>query len=443
MRYQHTHEEVADFFNKMGFPRRKSGQSGRWTGPAVAAFYRNPILFGKPFRNAKITAKKYETGRRRSVKNPDGPIHIDRPDLAFLDQAIEPLLKARFEHNSRAYRRARDAGDPLEGVARNRSRFPGHCLRCWYCGREYVWGANGQRDRLMCGGARQHLCWNSTGVDGNAITAAVTAAIVDAIEKLPGIEAQLLSMLEEANHQHHGGEQKLAHLRSRLAGNKEQQQNLAGAVARRRDNESLIMEMDRLVNEAKRINSEIAEVERSMVSPVVPKDLNEIIASFRAILAHDVGSYELAALLRPMVVSMDTHLVRLIDSAKPIPRTRVVLNLLANWPDLGSVPTSAEVLTITLNIDGNAPFPQRCKVREAAVDLIQQGMTQRQAAARLGVKQPVIEQAARLSRMMSERGLDTPFVPVISPDELGPKHRRHLHHRYKFQPLEGYVPRPL
>jgi len=443
MEYAHSSEEVAEFLNSTDLAPGPLSRTGRWTGPAVVRFFKNTILFGRPFRNDKITVKNYETGRRRSQKNPEGRIEIERPDLAFLDPAVEPLLKARFDHYSRTYKRAQVTGDPLEGVARNRSRFPGHCLRCWYCGREYVWGGNGQRDRLMCGGSRQRVCWNSSGVDAASITTAVTTAIVNMIENLPRVETQLVAMIEKAGFLKDGGTKKVEKLESELKTNQEYQENLAPAIACVPDNEALLAELRRLVNARDQITSDLAQAKKTAITPRLPKDLIEITQAFRDILKHDANSYELASLLRPMVISMETHLVRLIDSKKPIPRTRVVLNLLASWPDTASVPIAQELFTVALTVDNEATVPQRARVRETAVRLLEEGCKQRDAAAKLGVTQPAIERACRLTRMMAERNLDTPFVPVISPDELGTKHRRHKHQRYRFQTRDGYVPCPL
>ena len=51
--------------------------------------------------------------------------------------------------------------------------------------------------------------------------------------------------------------------------------------------------------------------------------------------------------------------------------------------------------------------------------------------------------ALKLSRLMRERGLDSPYQPLAAPPEGYGKLRRHKNSNYRFEPEEGYGPPPL
>ena len=136
--------EVADYFNEISFPLGQYRRNEKWDGKMVRQFYGNTLLAGRPGRGFKRTMKFHGTGRRRSVTNPDGAFLRDEPHLAHLDpeefDALNAFLKQR---NANYGRKPVDGQDPLKDVPRKRTRFPGQHARCYYCGRQFVWGGNG------------------------------------------------------------------------------------------------------------------------------------------------------------------------------------------------------------------------------------------------------------------------------------------------------------
>ena len=142
-----------------------------WDGAMVRRYFASPILKGKPERGNLRTQKQFETGKRRCVKNPDGPVVIDLPHLQIIpENEFDELNSLLKEKNAKQGRKPYANGnDPLKGVPRKRTRFPGQHARCWYCGRILVWGGNGVKDHLQCSGSRLYKCWNSIGVKGQLI----------------------------------------------------------------------------------------------------------------------------------------------------------------------------------------------------------------------------------------------------------------------------------
>jgi len=89
--------------------------------------------------------------------------------------------------------------------------------------------------------------------------------------------------------------------------------------------------------------------------------------------------------------------------------------------------------------------PEREQIREEAVRLAAQGLTQRQIASQLpdNTPQPVVQLSLALHHKMKELGLESPYILLLEPPDDYPKLRRHKHPKYHFQPLEGYQPPEL
>lgn len=124
-----------------------------------------------------------------------------------------------------------------------------------------------------------------------------------------------------------------------------------------------------------------------------------------------------------------------------MPRAKVKLTLDGIVPDAQHVPALGELLMRELTIDlFDHPF-QRERIREKAVRLAAQGLTQRQIAAQLTeekLDQPVVQEALVLDRKMKELQLDTPYVLVTNPPSDYGKLRRWKNPKYDFRPREGY-----
>ena len=124
---------VADYFNSVGFPTGPYCSNEVWDGKMIRRFYKNPKLKGKPERGNMHTKKKHEFGRRRSVKNPEGPVSIEVPSLELIPaDEFDALNAALSEKNKKLGRKPNANGeDPLKGIQRKRTRFPGQHTQCW------------------------------------------------------------------------------------------------------------------------------------------------------------------------------------------------------------------------------------------------------------------------------------------------------------------------
>ena len=152
-----------------------------------------------------------------------------------------------------------------------------------------------------------------------------------------------------------------------------------------------------------------------------------------------VDSPEFGDLMRQLVPDIHVYLVRLCDGGHLLPRAKVKLTLAGIVPDVKYTPEVGHLLTRERTLDLFEP-PQRERIREEAVRLTAEGLSQRQAAGLLAEKptQPAVEHALALDRKMRTLGLESPYVIVREPPEDYGKLRRHKNQKYRFEPLEDY-----
>jgi hypothetical protein len=75
--------------------------------------------------------------------------------------------------------------------------------------------------------------------------------------------------------------------------------------------------------------------------------------------------------------------------------------------------------------------------RRRILELRAGGMSEKQASKACGIAIAAAQKAAGLQRQMDSLGLTDPYVSVQEPPDDYGKFRRHLHMRYRFEPLEG------
>ena len=439
---------VADWFNQQGVPVGDYCRRSTWNGPMVRRFFRNPILKGQPGRGFRHTVKHYETGRRVSVKNPNGPIFRDEPHLVHVDPVEFDDVNARLDaKNARVGRKPVHGVDPRWQVPRKRTRFPGQHSCCWYCGRQYVWGGNGLRENLMCKGSREGLCWNSVGYSGALASERLLQIISSEFYQSNGFDEQYREIVQRARLDVGGG----------LTDRRNQLRRDAESLAKRRDNvkaviaamglQSLTQEMlDEVEAEEIRLAAETRALERlESRAPELPDsitDLREMFEASQRRLAMD--SPEFGDLMRHLVPDIHVYVVRLVDGGHLLPRARVRLALDGIVSDAGLVPALRPLLSRMVTIDLFEP-PQRERIREQAVRLAADGLGPKAITQRIPERPTTtaVQNALALQRTMEELGLTTPYVTVLQPPDDYPKLRRHKNSKYRFTRLDGYQPPSL
>jgi hypothetical protein len=409
----------------------------------VRRITRNPLLKGMPGRGFKCTVKHHETGRRVAVKNPDGPKFWECPHLAHWDAEEFDEINAQLDEANRGMgRKPVNGHDPLWRVPRKTTRFPGQHARCWYCGRPCVWGGNGIGGNLMCNGSRQWACWNSFGFSGSLAAQKVVEAITAELAALDGFDDQFREILEAASRASNADPARLwAELDRDEKEVMRKQENLLAAITDfgpKPEFRDKLAELEAQQRELARRRRNLERLrDQGLNLPGSIADLRRMFDEKFLGLAHE--SPELGDLLRLVVPQFHVYLVRLCDGGHPLPRARVTLNLGGIVPDTKHVPAMESLLTRVLTLDLFEP-QQRERIRKEVVRLAAKGLEQRQIALQLPEKatQAAVSKACVLTRMMEERGLDTPFEIVMEPPPDYLKLRRHLNPKYRFQVEEGY-----
>ncbi|HUE74538.1 MAG TPA: hypothetical protein VMP01_26965 [Pirellulaceae bacterium] len=381
---------VADYFNEVGFPTGPAAKTKtKWDGTLVLSYYRNTLLKGMPARGKRHSVKHHESGRRNAVRNPDGPQYRHEPHLAFVEPSEFDLVVELLDKKNEKYRRARcEDEDPRYRTPRKRTRSFGQHARCWYCGRHYVWGANGRTDNLMCSGSRKWKCWNSIGFNGPLAAEKLVAAITARLDRIDGIDQQFRDLVCAAQSNDQGV---LEHRRAKLLRDEvslaRAKENLGEAIAKWGPNEMLRDKLAELETREKCLAGERyyleSAVERKLDVPESAAQLRSLLyAEFRRVA---INSYEFGELLRELVPEIHVYLVRLFDGGHLLPRAKVRLNLLGSIADAESIPGLRELLDEELTLDLFEP-PQREAIRLDAVRLDAGGLDQRQIARELGSK---------------------------------------------------------
>lgn len=440
---------ASDWLLEKGVPVGPYCRSGKWTGAMVRRLFQNPILKGKPGRGFRHTVKHHETGRRVSVPNPKGPKFYECPHLAFFPEAELDMLNARLaEKNAKNGRSESREEDPLLRVPRKRTRFPGQHARCYYCGRDYVWGGNGVTENLMCTGARGRHCWDSIGFNGEIAALTLVNAITGLFQQLTGFEHQFTELVQSASEHDAGGySERWARMirEEKLIATHEERLTAAILEGKAQFLKDKLAELE---DRQKRLGVERAYLERARAKPLaIPGRIADIWGMLQAEFARlTAKSPDFGDLMRRLVPEFFVYLVRSCDGGHPVPRARVRLNLAGCIDGAAANPKLLEWFSRTLTIDLFKP-PQREIIRPAAVALAvaNPGMSHRAIAGALSGKPTAtaVGNALALHKKMVEMGLSEPYQFVPSPPADYTKLRRHLHPLYRFEPLPGYVPPSL
>ena len=156
------YSEVADWLVERGVPRPPYARSPRWKGKSVSQLIHNPILKGDRERNRKISKRVNKTGQRKSVAAPPSELLVRHCEhLTFIEPACyDQLIKMLDERNSKYKRKGIDGVDTRKNVPKKRTVWPGQHIYCGICGRMYVYGGHGQKDHLICSGAKDYAAFS-------------------------------------------------------------------------------------------------------------------------------------------------------------------------------------------------------------------------------------------------------------------------------------------
>lgn len=435
-----TYQDVADWLNEELVPVGPYCRIAFWTCRMVSRITHNKILKGERTRNNVKSKRKNRTGRRRGVKTTAKERKVRKcPHLAFFDEAYYNRVVAAADQRNEKYRRKVVNGqDSRTNVPRKRTHYPGQAAFCGICGRLYVYGGNGQIDHLMCTGARDHRCWCGVSIDGPLAARKIAEAIAREIEALEDFDASYEAILnEEAQRLNDSLDVKVREFKTALDRNQREIDHVLAEVRSGNASQILRSDLKRLEEERTELESNREEAERTRVAKVVLPSAEELKRQYHETFQDlAVDSYRFARKMRLLVPRIVVFPVRLCDGGSLVLRAKVRLRLSALITDGGTRRAVREAFEKMLVVD-LFELPQREQFRVQVVALRKAGMKERSIAEKFGITQPAVQNAAGLQRLMDQLGITDPYVPVTEPPAEGSKLRRHLHKRYRFEPLDG------
>ncbi|HET6325195.1 MAG TPA: recombinase family protein [Planctomycetaceae bacterium] len=412
--------EVGDWLNAKGVVTGPWCDKKSWDGPLVSK-------------------RVNKTGRHRNEKAPQ-ELQLFRsvPHLAFIDaERYDRVIRLLAERYDRSRRKGENGKDTRAGVSRKRSRWPGQHIFCGICGRPYLWGGNGEADHLMCQGAKLHRCWLGTSCDGRLAAKRISAAVFEEIERLPDFDEALFEAITAESKRLDGDrEEQLARL---SASQHKVQREIDNLVAFIRGGDSSPRVREDLAQLEEKLHQLRADTQKLAKAPsdgISIPPVEELKRLARAAFAGLAGeSPEFGRAMKLIIPKIVVFPVRLCAGGLIVLRAQFGLQLARLLPDERVQQALQRPLERVLTINLFDP-PQPEAFRRRVCDLRAAGMTQKEAADQCGLTVTAAQDAAGLQRRMDALGLTDPYVAVIKPPVDYCKLRRHLHRRYRFEPLE-------
>jgi hypothetical protein len=407
----------------------------------VGRMSRNPIVKGVRRRNKKMSKRINKTGRRHSVNAPPEEL-LERhcPHLAFIEPERFDRVNRLLDERNAVYRRSRRTGvDPLRGVAKSRTPWPAQHVRCGVCGRLYYRGGHGRTNYLMCAGSREHKCWNGATFDGDFAARRLANAILREIEALPEFDSVFLDDLRrQIDGQEANRRERLRTLDARRAELERAQANILDAIRQSGSKPYLIEEADTIQADLDGLLRERDDVSRAIGAAVELPSIERIRSEARKALdGLAIESPQFARLMRRLVPTLFVMPYQLVDGGKVVLRAHVTINM-ACLAGTGGGSAYGGLLERKLVVD-LFNSPQRVRYREQVGAMTAAQVKLRDIGAALGITLPAVQRALALARHMDRLGVTDPYQLIRKPPLEGGKLRRHLHSRYRFEPLAGFT----
>ena len=433
-----NYRAVADWLNDNDIPTGPYCRSDKWNGRMVQRLTFNPILKGERVRNNRVAVRVNKTGRSKTRKAPPGH-RLSRmvPHLAFIEpERYDRVIRLLKRRNAKYKRSESERNDPRAGIPKRHTRFPGQLCRCGVCGRLFVFGGHGKKDRLMCTGARDHACWNAMTISGPDVAKKVSDQIRQTIERMEGFDLGWVAeyeMQRKCFSKKKDGE--LESLQKELASTNRMLANQSAALDKIGASDSIvarIKELDELVSE---LQDKIGVAEKELaLRPDLPS-LDEIKSISTEIFNElSIESVEFANLMRKAITDFYVLPYQLADGGHVQPRLVYRVSLASLIPHL-------EVDLPILQFEGEvdlAKQPVRVVILNDVVAMVEQKMKHADIAAKLGVTKTEVGNALALHRCMLANNLVDPWVAVTSEEQVRDYFKRVRNPRFKFQPLEGF-----
>lgn len=435
-----SYSEVADWLNEQNVPVGPYCRAKQWDCKMVGRLTHHPILKGVRQRNQKITKRVNKSGRPKVIKAPPEELLLrECPHLKFIEpDRYDRVLRLLAVRNAKYKPGGESGDDPRVGRPKKRTIWPGQHIYCGICGGLFRYGGHGQNDHLLCRGAYEYRCWNGITVNGPEAADKLSQAILTEIEKLPGYGEELLRLVhEDLQRRNSSRNERATVLQSEAESLQRQIGNIVAFVRAGQGSGALAEELLRLERRRSDLLARHQEVVEEPCQAFSLPSVDEVKELAREAMARQAEEpYEFARIMHRLIPKIIVRPFRLCDGGTIVLRAYLTLNLAGLLPKSQRHGNLAEHLRRDLMVD-LFDSPQREAFRAQLMTLRNTGLTEAKAALQLGITKTAAQKAAALDRLMRERGLMDPYVPVSEPPADFAKLRRHLHPRYQFQPFDN------
>jgi site-specific DNA recombinase len=434
--------QIADWLNEIQFPVGPDVRKTDWNGTLVGQVTNNSLLKGLRIQNKRVSERNNRTGRRKSVAADDDEIQErEVPHLAFIEPTrYDRIIRKVKQRNARYVNGIAKATNSLTGRTRRDTRWPAQHLRCGICGRNFVLGGHGRKERMMCDGARRYQCWNAMTIDRPDLAMAISDRVRREIVELPEFDANWEEQLRiEASSLSCSKATKLEQLQKDRDKKIREVENLAKAIANGSSSETLFRLLSETESRVRLLTDACQETESQMQEQIViptADQIREICDSTFLNLA--VESREFGDVMREVVSDLFVLPYRLIDGGHIEPRCGFTLNV--SCLDEIQIPDDVSHLQISCRVD-LTKSPQRVEFRSRVTNLRKNGMGYRNIAAELGITMPAAQNAAKLQGLMDSLAITDPWVPVRTEADAIVYFKRLKNPRHQFKPMKGFTPR--
>ncbi|MCY2928880.1 MAG: recombinase family protein [Planctomycetota bacterium] len=421
-----TYEEVAAWLNEADVPLGPLCQRSSWTGKAVIAYLRHPLLHGERQRSRYLTTKKRtDKGSKRSI-NPNPLVKV-YAELAHLTAVEHDKLLAEMHRRVNCHPRKRRAIVGPKGRARSRTLFPGQVMTCSFCGSVFHYRGDGSAQCSNRGDPAKGACLNHIQVNAQIVRNRFRNLLLRLAEEHPEFKVALIAKAYEEFGRLRGRENReVQRLQGQVAALEAEKRNLVTAIKSGGPIDALVDGLKQTEQALKHVTHELAQTESRHVNgpaPItpecvevrLPEALDDLLAS----------SYEMSAFLRQVISQFVVHPLVAVDTGKPVARACVTFDLSALLGRHQEDDNSSESACWSVTLDLFDP-PAHIRCLQEAVRLHKEHAdwsAERIAdaiSATLGekVERWSVRHALRLYAMMEVKGVETPYVLIRNPEEV-------------------------
>lgn len=432
-----SYSEIADWLNEQGIPTGPHCRNKEWNCKMVDRLTHNPILKGQRERGRTETRRVNSTGKYKRFKADEERLLIRKcPHLAFFAEDYYDRVTYKVIENNAKFKPGKNGVDPRKNRPKSKTAWPGQHIYCGECGRLIRYGGHGQTKRLFCAGAYDYKCWNSITVDGPLAAQKISAAVFAEIAGLSEFDENLLSVTEDSIRERQQSQNKrLSQVQKSLKNLEQRLDNLIKSI----EEYGPSQEIGERIRELKSQRAELLEeqfqlkADSNEIAPVpTVHELREI--ALDAFQGLAIDSQDFSRVIRKIIPRMIMYPVQLVDGGMLKPRIAFQLDLTTFAPISRHDPELSNTLKKRVVVDTFGP-PERALYRERVNEGKKQGLTEREIARELGTSQSVVQYAASLQRKMDSLQVTDPYQIVLTPPLDTRRYRRHLHKRYKYDPL--------